>query len=122
MEFESNFTFYNVGVGPPRCVDDTQSYLAPLLMVIVPILVVAGVVGNILNLIVLNSKGMRTKTNFVLSAMAGADLAHAVVAMLVNLHLYERAIDSEAFSRFYHHHLKLITIVLVNWMSMLSTW
>lgn len=54
--------------------------------------------------------------------MAAADLAHAVVAMLVNLHLYERSIDSEAFSQFYHHQLKIVAITMVNWLAMTSTW
>ena len=102
---------------------ESEVYLAPVLKVLVPIMVIAGVVGNIMILIVLNSsKSMKTRPHLLLSAMAAADLAFMLVAFFVNLHVYEDSIDSDTFSRIYHHGLKIPSTVIANWMSMTSTW
>jgi hypothetical protein len=90
---------------------------------LIPTLVVAGILGNSMILAVLNSsKSMKTKPHFLLSAMAAADLAHTVVAFVVNLYMYEDVFDSETFSRVYHHKLKMPFLMLANWMAMTSTW
>lgn len=105
-----------------RCIQDLETFLTPYLRWLIPVLVVAGVIGNGFILIIFNSKGMRTKTHFILSAMAAVDLAHALAAMMTNMYLYEGIIDSDRFSRFYHHRMKPTLMVLVNWLAMTSTW
>lgn len=105
------------------CINDSEVLLAPILRWLIPVLVVAGVLGNSMILLVLNSsKSMKTKPHLLLSAMAAADLFHTVVAFVLNLHVYESLIDSDSFSRIYHHVLKTPFLMLANWMAMTSTW
>ncbi|VDK65315.1 unnamed protein product [Onchocerca ochengi] len=67
-----------------------------------PIQFIFGVAGNSINLIVLLSKGMRSKTNSLLSAMAFADLALLLCMLPHSLASFEIAYRSYTFRYFYY--------------------
>uniref|UniRef100_A0A915JJ50 G-protein coupled receptors family 1 profile domain-containing protein n=1 Tax=Romanomermis culicivorax TaxID=13658 RepID=A0A915JJ50_ROMCU len=66
-----------------------------------PLVVVVGVTGNILNLLVLNGKSLvaRSKAKYFLSAMALSDLGFLPVMLLLNLRLYEALASMAGFAR-----------------------
>ncbi|VDK67952.1 unnamed protein product [Litomosoides sigmodontis] len=67
-----------------------------------PVQFILGVAGNSINLIVLLSKGMRSKTNSLLSAMAFADLALLFCMLPHSLASFEVAYRSNTFRYFYY--------------------
>lgn len=62
-----------------------------------------GVIGNILVLIVLNSKGMRRTTNQLLSAMAASNLLFFLIYFPEWLLIFHSVKHSLAFMKFYLH-------------------
>lgn len=86
-----------------------------------PVIFVIGALGNSLNLIVLNSKGMKSKTNIFLSAMAATDLCFFFVMFFNNLSVFDPLATSQDFMRIYFK-AKMTFVVLANWFSMASIW
>lgn len=104
---------------------------------IFPLEFCAGIVGNALNLVVLNSAQMRTKTNLFLSALAVADLCFFIAALPLNLFIYgsprangtkangTRLEPVEPFQDYFDAFLArtyIPSMVLVNWFSASSIW
>lgn len=88
---------------------------------ILPVIFAIGIFGNVLNLVVLNSKGMRTKTNCFLSAMAATDLGFFLVMVLFNLSAFDNLAQSENFMKIFVQ-LKMTLMTLANWLSAASIW
>uniref|UniRef100_A0A914W2L9 G-protein coupled receptors family 1 profile domain-containing protein n=1 Tax=Plectus sambesii TaxID=2011161 RepID=A0A914W2L9_9BILA len=97
-----------------------------------PLQFCAGVVGNALNLVVLNSTHMRTKTNLFLAALAVADLCFFVVVLPLNLTVYASAVNGTAaveslapstvlFHSFLSH-AHIPSLAFANWFSASSIW
>lgn len=97
-----------------------------------PLQFCAGIVGNALNLVVLNSAQMRTKTNLFLSALAIADLCFFVVALPLNLVIYgsppvnettdESLPPAQVWFNSFISHVHVPSMMLVNWFSASSIW
>lgn len=87
-----------------------------------PVQFVIGCIGNLLNLIVLNSKGMRTKTNSFLSAMAVADLGFFLTMFPIYLQtgyeLHFLSLNHKLFFLYSH----IVLIAFANWFSATSIW
>lgn len=80
-----------------------------------------GIFTNFLNLIVLNSPGMRTKTNNFLAAMALADLFFFLTIFPLSLSGHESLINSVDYIKFYFNaHIPLVAFA--NWLSTASNW
>lgn len=88
---------------------------------LIPPLFVFGVVGNILNLLVLNSKGMRTKTNALLSAMAFADLCFFFCILPSEVISYDYNRNSHSYMEFFINSRMSLT-AMTNFFSTASTW
>lgn len=86
-----------------------------------PVVFVVGFTGNLLNLIVLNSQGMRTKANCFLSSMAIVDLCFLLMMFILNLVVYDNLASSKLFLSF-HFTTKMTFIVLANGFSSSSIW
>lgn len=86
-----------------------------------PIIFVIGITGNVLNLAVLNSRGMKTKANRFLSAMAVSDLCFLVIMFILNLVNYKPVTTSNGFVWF-HYLTKMTFISLANGFSSSSIW
>ena len=98
-----------------------------------PIQFCAGIVGNALNLVVLNSAQMRTKTNLFLSALAVADLCFFIVVLPLNLTIYvsppkangtavEPLAPSAALFNSFLSYTHIPSMALANWFSASSIW
>lgn len=68
-----------------------------------PVQFLIGTIGNILNLIVLNSREMKCKTNYFLSAMATADLLLFLFMIPLNWDVYDILGKSPAYMRLFMH-------------------
>uniref|UniRef100_A0A5S6PZJ4 G-protein coupled receptors family 1 profile domain-containing protein n=1 Tax=Trichuris muris TaxID=70415 RepID=A0A5S6PZJ4_TRIMR len=88
---------------------------------IIPTAFAIGIVGNLLNLLVLNSKKLRCKTCYYLSAMATADLGFFATMSIYHLANFPAIVSSPGFSKFYAHS-KMTLTALANWFSTSSTW
>ncbi|MCP9265361.1 G-protein coupled receptor [Dirofilaria immitis] len=86
-----------------------------------PIQFIFGVAGNSINLIVLLSKGMRSKTNSLLSAMAFADLALLFCMLPHSLASFEIAYRSYTFRYFYYVSKRQLN-AFANFFSTAATW
>lgn len=86
-----------------------------------PLVVFFGVTGNLLNLIVLNSRGMRTKSNCFLSAMAVMDLCFLLVMFMINLSVYDVLNSLDGFVKF-HFYTKVTFVAFANGFSSSSIW
>lgn len=86
-----------------------------------PIQFILGVAGNSINLIVLLSKGMRSKTNSLLSAMAFADLALLFCMLPHSLASFEIAYRSYTFRYFYYVSKRQLN-AFANFFSAAATW
>uniref|UniRef100_A0A0R3S5K5 G_PROTEIN_RECEP_F1_2 domain-containing protein n=1 Tax=Elaeophora elaphi TaxID=1147741 RepID=A0A0R3S5K5_9BILA len=86
-----------------------------------PIQFILGVAGNSINLIVLLSKGMRSKTNSLLSAMAFADLALLFCMLPHSLASFEIAYRSYTFRYFYYVTKRQLN-AFANFFSTAATW
>lgn len=86
---------------------------------IFPIVFVVGVLGNVLNLIVLNK--MHIKCKCFLSSMALADLCFFFTMFVLNLSVYDCFALSSAFLKLYYN-AKVTLVVLANWFSSASIW
>ncbi|VDO22760.1 unnamed protein product [Brugia timori] len=86
-----------------------------------PIQFILGVAGNSINLIVLLSKGMRSKTNSLLSAMAFADLALLFCMLPHSLASFEIAYRSYTFRYFYYVSKRQLN-AFANFFSTAATW
>ncbi|OUC45688.1 hypothetical protein D917_01795 [Trichinella nativa] len=91
-----------------------QQYITPTVFTV-------GVIGNVLNLLVLNSKTMRSKTNYFLSSMAVADLGFFLVMIIYSLASFPTIAASPGFNKLYMHS-KMSLTALANWFSTSSTW
>ncbi|KRY93688.1 putative G-protein coupled receptor F59B2.13 [Trichinella pseudospiralis] len=91
-----------------------QQYITPTVFTV-------GVIGNVLNLLVLNSKTMRSKTNYFLSSMAVADLGFFFVMIIYSLASFPTIAASPGFNKLYMHS-KMALTALANWFSTSSTW
>lgn len=87
----------------------------------VPVILFIGVIGNILNLIVLNSGGMRNRTNVFLSCMAFADLCFLLIISWLNLATFDGLAVDDGFLGVYTLS-KMTVTMLGNWLSGCSTW
>lgn len=86
-----------------------------------PPLFVIGVIGNVLNLCVLNSKGMRTKTNTFLSAMALCDLCFLICSLPMEMIAFDSLMDSHSYMSF-NVKTRTTWTALANWFSAASIW
>uniref|UniRef100_A0A915PPP0 G-protein coupled receptors family 1 profile domain-containing protein n=1 Tax=Setaria digitata TaxID=48799 RepID=A0A915PPP0_9BILA len=86
-----------------------------------PVQFILGVAGNSTNLIVLLSKGMRSKTNSLLSAMAFADLALLFCMLPHSLASFEIAYRSYTFRYFYYVSKRQLN-AFANFFSAAATW
>lgn len=86
-----------------------------------PLLFIVGITGNILNLLVLNSKGMRTKTNVLLSAMAVADLCFFLVMIPTELQIFDSVASKDGYRSFLARNKMALTF-FGNWFATASTW
>ncbi|KAL3983237.1 7 transmembrane receptor (rhodopsin family) protein [Acanthocheilonema viteae] len=86
-----------------------------------PIQFILGVAGNSINLVVLLSKGMRSKTNSLLSAMAFADLALLFCMLPHSLASFEIAYRSYTFRYFYYVSKRQLN-AFANFFSTAATW
>lgn len=86
-----------------------------------PIVFAVGLTGNFLNLLVLNSRGMKSKANYLLSAMAVSDMGFFVFMFLFNLDTYEGLRKSAAFME-YVYWTKIPFTTFLNWFSSASIW
>ncbi|KFD68706.1 hypothetical protein M514_03723 [Trichuris suis] len=88
---------------------------------VIPIAFAIGIIGNTLNLLVLNCKKMRCKTSYYLSAMAVADLGFFITMTIFHLSNFPVITASASFNKFYAHS-KMTLTALANWFSTTSTW
>lgn len=84
-----------------------------------PVVFSMGVVGNIMNLIVLNK--MKTKTVYFLSAIAAADICFFVAMFMINLTAFDSLALNTTFLNFYYQ-AKMTLLALANWFSSASIW
>lgn len=112
--------------GYPKCLNEIVLFVKGTLPYFVayyifPVVFIVGFTGNILNLIVLTSRGMRTKANCFLSAMAISDLCFLCVMFGLNLAVYDNLTSSDKFIRFYFL-TKIPFTALANGFSSSSIW
>lgn len=107
-----NMTYYQVPGGPIS--EFIARYIYPMVCFI-------GICGTVLNLIVLNSKGMKSKTNCFLSAMAVADFCFFAIMLAANLISYEIFSHSEVFLELFFA-TKMPFNALSNFLSSSSIW
>ncbi|KAK0400123.1 hypothetical protein QR680_003367 [Steinernema hermaphroditum] len=86
-----------------------------------PVEFVAGVVGNCINLVVLLSKGMRTESNLLLSAMAFSDIGFLVSMLPHCLAPYAVFYTSMTF-RYFYYITKTHVNAMANLFSAAATW
>ncbi|KAH7731681.1 G protein-coupled receptor [Aphelenchoides avenae] len=92
-----------------------------LMMYCFPVQLVVGVVGNLLNLMVLLSKGMRSKTNIILASVALADILFLLFMVPHSLMYNKLFTNNPAFKTFIvyaNYHI----IGIVNMCSFASAW
>ncbi|VDN56266.1 unnamed protein product [Dracunculus medinensis] len=110
-----------------ECLDDTQmmlttSHLDNIIQhYIFPIQFILGVVGNSMNLLVLLSKGMRSETNYLLSAMAFADLSLLFCMLPHSIASFEIAYRSYSFRYIYYISKRQIN-AMANLFSAAAAW
>ncbi|KAE9414707.1 hypothetical protein Angca_008336 [Angiostrongylus cantonensis] len=88
---------------------------------IVPILIVFGISGNILNLTVLLTPAMRTRSNVLLASLAVADIVFLVFMLPHSLAHYKLFAFSYWFRRLYLGN-KMHLLAILNWASAAAIW
>ncbi len=82
-----------------------------------------GIAGNFLNLMILNSPSMRSKTNVLLSCMAACDILFLLSRFPAYLASIQSLAFNNSFRRIYYHVLKLpVTVAMASWFSAASIW
>lgn len=98
-----------------------DSITIALMVYVYPVQLVVGVAGNALNLVVLLSKGMRTKTNILLASMAFADICFLVFLFPHTL-LFNRTASQFHWIKWYSVYLNLHFTGMANSFSIASAW
>uniref|UniRef100_A0A8R1HS77 G_PROTEIN_RECEP_F1_2 domain-containing protein n=1 Tax=Caenorhabditis japonica TaxID=281687 RepID=A0A8R1HS77_CAEJA len=117
---------------PPKlatdiCLTDRQMSLSVnstegvLIGAIIPILVLFGISGNILNLTVLLAPNLRTRSNQLLACLAVADIVSLIVILPHSMAHYEIFETALWFRRFYGKY-KYQIIAMTNWSIATATW
>ncbi|KJH48181.1 hypothetical protein DICVIV_05699 [Dictyocaulus viviparus] len=111
----------------PHCLTEHQMKLAVndterlFIGKIVPILIAFGISGNILNLTVLLTPSMRTRSNLLLAYLAVADVIFLVFMLPHSFAHYEIFAFSYWFRRFYLSY-KMHLLAVLNWASAAAIW
>ena len=92
-----------------------------LMLYVFPVQLVVGVAGNALNLVVLLSKGMRTKTNILLASMAFADICF-LLFMIPHTLMYNNAVTQYHWMKWYNVYLNTHVTGVANSFSIASAW
>ncbi|CAA77580.3 Putative G-protein coupled receptor F59B2.13 [Caenorhabditis elegans] len=109
------------------CLTDRQMSLSVsstegvLIGTIIPILVLFGISGNILNLTVLLAPNLRTRSNQLLACLAVADIVSLVVILPHSMAHYETFETALWFRKFYGKY-KFQIIAMTNWSIATATW
>ncbi|KAK6744842.1 hypothetical protein RB195_011513 [Necator americanus] len=111
----------------PHCLTERQMMLAVngierlFIGTVVPILIVFGISGNILNLTVLLTREMRTRSNVLLSCLAVADIVFLVLMLPHSLAHYRIFYYRYWFRRLYLGN-KMHLLAVLNWASAAAIW
>ena len=98
--------------------DSLESFLWKYLF---PLVFFVGILGNVVDLFVLFSPGMRNRANYLLSALAMADLTFLFVALPHCLANY-RAFALNYTFRYIYFRAKHELIAMANWSSAAAVW
>ncbi len=100
---------------------DQDSLSSFLIKVLLPLQLLIGVFGNSLNLFVLNSRTMRSKTNLLLSCLAASDLLCLLLQSFNCIASFDFLATNRDFRKFYFA-ANMPILALSNWMSVASIW
>ncbi|EGT56728.1 hypothetical protein CAEBREN_13867 [Caenorhabditis brenneri] len=92
-----------------------------LIGTVIPILVLFGISGNILNLTVLLAPNLRTRSNQLLACLAVADIVSLIVILPHSMAHYEMFETALWFRKFYGMY-KLHIMAVTNWSIATATW
>lgn len=92
-----------------------------LMLYVFPVQLVVGVVGNTLNLVVLLSKGMRTKTNILLASMAFADICF-LLFMFPHTLMFNKTVSQYHWMKWCNVYLNVHFTGIANSFSIASAW
>lgn len=110
-----------------HCLTERQMMLAVnsweriFIGMIVPVLIVFGISGNILNLTVLLAPNMRTRSNILLASLAVADIVFLIFMLPHSLAHYRIFAFSYWFRRLYLGN-KMHLLAVLNWASATAIW
>uniref|UniRef100_A0A915CR06 G-protein coupled receptors family 1 profile domain-containing protein n=1 Tax=Ditylenchus dipsaci TaxID=166011 RepID=A0A915CR06_9BILA len=109
------------------CLNERQMLLSAnqvemvVLGYLVPLLILFGVTGNLINLTVLMAKGMKTRSNTLLATLAIADMAFLLFMLPHCMAHYKWLAFNNIFRQFYFTS-KMHLIAFLNWSSAAAIW
>ena len=102
-------------------ITETGSFESYMWQYFFPPLFVVGILGNLTELFVLFSPGMRNRANNLLSAMAFADIAFLLCLLPHSLVNYPSIATNHLF-RIIYFHIKYESLAFANWSSAAAIW
>ena len=86
---------------PIKCNQNLATTRFVVQLILVPLLSTFGVIGNVINVVVLTRRWMRSSTNFYLTALAVYDILYLTLLVCLTLKYYPDIVNSPSYTYFY---------------------